>query len=457
MKAVFKDIKELEQRAIDLGLDEILLMENAGYELARIIEKKIKKRKKARILFLLGGGNNAADALVAARHLKQKYFKNINLFCVNEGFKKSPLFLKQAEILKKLDFKFLFKEPDFKEFDCIVDAIFGSGFNKKLDQKTSAIIQKANLSKAFKISCDIPSALGQKLCFKADLTLCMGALKELLLEDFAKEFVGEIKLAHLGLTHKKFAPHSKTFLLEKKDLKMIERRIDSHKGSCGHIYIVASASAGTLAGLGALNFGGGLVSLLSDKSFSPLLMLKNEIHTEADAIALGMGLENLELLKDKRLLKIPLVLDANCFSSKEILRHLKRKDVVLTPHPKEFSRLLTLCFDEEISVNEIQKNRFFYAKKFAKAFQCVLLLKGANPIVIQDEEIFVVNCGNQALAKGGSGDVLSGMIAALLGAGFKALDAAKNATLAHALVAKKYKFNKNSFDALKLIKGLKCL
>lgn len=457
MKAIFKDIKELEKRAVDMGLDELLLMENAGRKLARIIEKKMKQIKKARILFLLGGGNNAADALVAARHLKQKYAKYITLFCVNEDFKKSELFLKQAAILKNLGFKIQNKEPNFKHFDCIVDAIFGSGFNKKLDEKTSTIIKKANLSKAFKIACDFPSALGGELCFKADLTLCMGALKELLFEDFAKEFVGKIKIAKLGLTHKKFAPNSKAFLLEKKDLKMIERGRGSHKGKFGHIYIAASASAGTLAGLGAMNFGSGLVSLLSDKSFSPLLMLKKEISTEANAVALGMGLENLELLKDERLLKIPLVLDANCFSSKEILRHLKRKDVVITPHPKEFSKLLKLCFDEEVSVSEIQNKRFFYAKKFAKAYECVLVLKGANPIIIQNEEFFVVSCGNEALAKGGSGDVLSGMIAALLGAGFKALDSAKNGVLAHALVAKKYKFNKNSFDALKLIKGLKCL
>ena len=76
---------------------------------------------------------------------------------------------------------------------------------------------------------------------------------------------------------------------------------------------------------------------------------------------------------------------------------------------------------------------------------------------MQKEKLFVVNLGNQALAKGGSGDVLSGMIAAHLGVGFSALDAAKNATLAHWLVAKKYKFNKNRCDALKLTKGLKCL
>lgn len=457
MKAIFKDLKECEQRAINLGLDEILLMENAGAKLAKIIEKKMKKLKNPRILFLLGSANNAADALVAARHLKQKYFKQMSLFCVSKTLKKSPLFLKQSAILENLGFKFSYEEPDFREFECIVDGIFGSGFKGELDEKTALIIRKANASKAFKIACDTPSGLGTKCCFKADLTLCMGALKEIMLEDFAKEFVGKIKLANLGLSHEKFTPNAKAFLLEKKDLKLIERKANSNKGNFGHIYIAGSVSAGSLAGLGALNFGAGLVSLLNTKSFSPLLMLKNKLNTDANALALGMGLENLELLKDEKLLNIPLVLDANCFSSKEILRHLSREDVVLTPHPKEFARLLRLCFDEDISVSEIQKKRFFYAKKFANKFECVLLLKGANPITVQKDEIFVVNCGNEALAKGGSGDVLSGMVAALLGANFTALDAAKNASLAHALVAKKYKFNKNSFDALKLIKGLKCL
>lgn len=456
MKIIADDIKILEQNAINKGLNELILMENAGLHLAKLIqkeEKKIRTRlkiKKVKILFLLGGGNNAADGLVALRNLK--HAKAYKL-----GFKENELFKKQEQILKNYGFKFCKNKPKFKNFHLIIDCILGTGANRALDEKTSILLQKINQSKALKISCDIPTNLGFSPCFKADITLCMGALKELLLEDFAKELVGKIKIAKLGLAHKKFAPNSKGFLLEKKDLKMIERGSSSHKGKFGHIYIAGSASAGTLAGLGALNFGSGLVSLLSDKSFSPLLMLKNEISDDASAMALGMGLENLDFLKDKKLLKIPLVLDANCFSSKEILRHLKRKDVVLTPHPKEFSKLLKLCFDEELSVGEIQNKRFFYAKKFAKAFECVLVLKGANPIIIQNEEFFVVNCGNESLAKGGSGDVLSGMIAALLGAGFNALEAAKNGTLAHALLAKKYKFNKNSFDALKLIKGLKYL
>lgn len=456
MKAITSDIKILEQNAIDKGLDELILMENAGLHLAKLIQKeakKIRKKfkiKKVKILFLLGGGNNGADALVALRNLKGAKAYKI-------GFKENELFKKQEQILQNYAFKFCKKEPKFEAFHIIIDAILGTGINRVLDEKTSLMIQKINQSKALKIACDMPTNLGFEPCFKADITLCMGALKEILLEDFAKDFVGKIKIAPLGICFKKFHFNLQAFLLEEKDLRLIKRKISANKGDFGHVYIVSNASAGTLAGLGALNFGAGLVSLVAKKSFSPLLMLKEKIENNASAIALGMGLENLAFLKDEILQNIPLVLDANCFLSPALLWFLNRKDVVITPHPKEFARLYKMCFDEDLSVEQVQKNRFFYAKKFSQNYDCVLVLKGANPIIIQKEKLFALNLGNQALAKGGSGDVLSGMIAALLGSGFSALEAAKNATLAHALVAKKYKLNKNSFDALKLIKGLKCL
>ncbi|AJC85371.1 bifunctional ADP-dependent NAD(P)H-hydrate dehydratase/NAD(P)H-hydrate epimerase [Campylobacter peloridis] len=448
MKAIFKDNISYEKQLIEKGLDEFLMMENAGIELANFIKKKSKKFKNAKILFLLGAGGNAADGLVAIRHLKKAYAYAL-------GYKKSTMFIKQEQILKNMGFKFLKKQPKFKDFDIIVDCVFGSGLNKALDENLQRIFQKIAKSKALKIACDIPSGLGKELCFKADYTLCMGVLKEILLEDFAKDYVGKIKLANLGLKLKN--KNLQNFLLEKKDLRCIDKKANSNKGDFGHVYILANKSAGTLAGLGALEFGAGLVSLVAKESFSPLIMLKQDFSQNASAIALGMGLENLEVLKDERLKSIPLVLDANCFSSPDIKAYLKRDDVVLTPHPKEFSRLLSFCFNKNISVEEIQSKRFFYAREFGVNFQCVLVLKGANTIILQKEKLFVVNCGNEALAKGGSGDVLSGMIAALLGAKFSPLKAAKNAVLAHALVAKNYTKNKNSFDALKLIKGLKCL
>ncbi|TQR33738.1 bifunctional ADP-dependent NAD(P)H-hydrate dehydratase/NAD(P)H-hydrate epimerase [Campylobacter sp. MIT 99-7217] len=457
MKAIYKDCKKLDERAVNLGLDELILMENAGLNLADLIKKKLlKKKSKPRILFLLGGGNNAADGLVAARIL-QNDFKKIRLFCVDEKLKKSALFEKQLQIAKNLKLHFLKKEPRFKKFDVIVECIFGSGLKRALDDDLAELIIRANQSKALKIACDVPCGLGFKTSFKADLTATMGAMKELLLEDFAKPNVGKIKLLNLGLDEKKFAPFNESFLLEAKDLRLIKRNKSANKGDFGHGFIAASASAGTLAGLAALNFGAGLISLIAPSSFSPLIMIKERFENTATAGALGMGLLNLELLKDKLLEKIPLVLDANCFLSEEILNFLNRRDAILTPHPKEFTRLYEKAFNENLSVKDLQQNRFFYARKFASAFECVLVLKGANPIIVQKNQLFVVNLGNEALAKAGSGDALSGMILALLCAHFKPLEAAKNAVLAHALMAKKYKHNPNSFDALKLIKGLKCL
>ncbi|MCR6585137.1 NAD(P)H-hydrate dehydratase [Campylobacter insulaenigrae] len=448
MIAICKDNTKFEQEFCNKGLDELIMMENAGIELANFILKKSKKFKNAKILFLLGGGNNAADGLVAIRHLK-----NSKAYCFN--YKQSELFQKQIQILKNIGYKFLKKEPKFKHFDIIIDCIFGSGLNKNLDENLQKTLLKVNRTKALKIACDCPSGIGFDICFKADFTLCMGVVKEKLLEDFAKEYVGKIKLVLLGLQLKSFVTQS--FLLQAKDLKLITRNVTSNKGNFGHIYVCASESAGTLTGLAALEFGAGLVSLIAKSSYSPLLMLKSNINKDASAVALGMGLENLEILKDEILKQIPLVLDANCFQSENLLLHLNRSDVIITPHPKEFANLLRLCFNEEIKVEDIQKKRFFYASKFSSVYDCVLVLKGANTIIAQKEKKYVINCGNEALAKGGSGDVLSGMIAALLGAKFSALEAAKNAVLAHALVAKKYNKNKNSFDALKLIKGLKCL
>ena len=453
MKGFVKDSKILDQRAINMGLDETILMENAGQNLAKKIKKALKN-KKAKILFVLGSGNNGADGLVSARA-----FENAYLYEVNKKSKESLLFEKQKQIALNLGLKFLEKEPDFDSFDCIVDCIFGSGLNKDLDDDLTLLINKLNKSKAFKIACDIPSGLGFNICFKADLTICMGALKEILLQDYAKDFVGKIKIVSLGMYDEAFLPQNlaEGFLLTKKDLNLVKRTKNSNKSTYGHVFICGSKSAGTLSALGALNFGAGLVSLVNKTSFSPLIMCKDKINNDASAIAIGMGLKDLSILDDDILDDKPLVLDANCFNSDKILKFLNKDNVILTPHPKEFSKLLKIALNLDIDTNLIQKNRFEYVKKFSQRFNCVLVLKGANTIISQNNQIFVINCGTHALAKGGSGDVLSGMIAALLANHFSPLKAACNACLAHALVAKKYKFNHFSFDALKLIKGLKCL
>ncbi|XTO85621.1 NAD(P)H-hydrate epimerase [Campylobacter coli] len=127
----------------------------------------------------MGGGNNAADGLVALRNLK--HAKAYKL-----GFKENEIFKKQEQILKNFGFKFAKKEPKFKKFHIIVDCILGTGTNREVDEKTKEILEKVNQSKALKIACDIPTNLGFTPCFKADITQCMGALKEICLRILLK-------------------------------------------------------------------------------------------------------------------------------------------------------------------------------------------------------------------------------------------------------------------------------
>jgi yjeF-related protein len=158
-----------------------------------------------------------------------------------------------------------------------------------------------------------------------------------------------------------------------------------------------------------------------------------------------------QILKDKKL-----VLDADVFYSPKVL-DLLNENCVLTPHPKEFCSLLRLCNIVDIDVKTLQENRFAYAKSWSKKFKAVLVLKGANTIIAKDGEIYIMPYGKNILAKGGSGDVLSGLVLALLAQGYDPLDAAISATLAHALSLKNFKKSSYALSPTDIIKGVKCL
>lgn len=160
------------------------------------------------------------------------------------------------------------------------------------------------------------------------------------------------------------------------------------------------------------------------------------------AMAIGMGLGDsysdidLSSFLDNT---YPLIADADIFSMEIILEILKRENVVLTPHPKEFVSFLKLCGIADISVLELQNERFKYAELFCTKYpNVVLLLKGANVIIGQDDRFFVNPHGTSKLSKGGSGDVLSGLIGSLLAQGSSPLKAACNASLAHTKLALNY-------------------
>merc|ERR1711879_143206 len=189
------------------------------------------------------------------------------------------------------------------------------------------------------------------------------------------------------------------------------------------------------------------------------IMQIHKLSENCTAIALGMGLGRYEEKEIKEILNndIPTIIDADLFYERVIIEALD-KDVVLTPHPKEFCALLKLCDLADIDVPTLQENRFKYVEEFTRKYpKVVLLLKGANVIIAQKYKIYVNNIGSAVLAKGGSGDVLAGLVASLLTQGYSPLDAAISASLAHTMAAKRYKKNNYSLIPSDLVEEVKKL
>ena len=461
MKKIFDEVRSLDKRAIEeFHLTEDILMENASLGLKNYITKKFKKNSS--ILIVCGSGNNGADGISLARLLQKKF--EVSLYLVNEP--KTEIGKLQLKRAKSININFV---NQIFQADIVVDCLFGTGLNKELDEDSVSLINSLNNLNSFKIACDIPSginSLGQitQTAFKADITITMGALKTALLTDIAKDFVGKIKVANLGLPEDIFQIETNKYLLQKSDLKLPLRDIqNSHKGTFGHVNIVSGEKIGAsiIASQASFAFGAGLVTIVSqnEKNIPCNIMQSKSVSENCTAIALGMGLGEIESLKLEEILQlnIPKVLDADIFYNPLIVKYLD-KNVVLTPHPKEFISLLKLTNIANISIEELQDNRFLYVEKFCKIYPKVtLLLKGANVIISKNDKIYVNIFGSSKLSKGGSGDVLSGLIASLLAQGYTSLEAAINSSLAHTIAAKKYKSNNYSMSPQDIIQGIKIL
>lgn len=461
MKKIFDEVRSLDKRAIEeFHLTEDILMENASLGLKNYITKKFKKNSS--ILIVCGSGNNGADGISLARLLQKKF--EVSLYLVNEP--KTEIGKLQLKRAKSINVNFV---NQIFQADVVVDCLFGTGLNKELDEDSVSLINSLNNLNSFKIACDIPSginSLGQVIqtAFKADITITMGALKTALLTDIAKDFVGKIKVANLGLPEDIFQIETNKYLLQKSDLKLPLRDIqNSHKGTFGHVNIVSGEKIGAsiIASQASFAFGAGLVTIVSqnEKNIPCNIMQSKSVSENCTAIALGMGLGEIESLKLEEILQlnIPKVLDADIFYNPLIVKYLD-ENVVLTPHPKEFISLLKLTNIANISIEELQDNRFLYVEKFCKIYPKVtLLLKGANVIISKNDKIYVNIFGSSKLSKGGSGDVLSGLIVSLLAQGYTSLEAAINASLAHTIAAKKYKNNNYSMSPQDIIQGIKIL
>ena len=471
MQPLYKSCYPLDRRCYEeYNLTEDILMEHAAMGMANYIKSHFPEQSS--VLIVCGVGNNGSDGIVLARLLQETY--DVRLYLpFGAGSIMSEIQLERVEFL---DIEFVDR---VEEADVIVDAIFGAGLSRELDEKTRKLIVQLEALNGFKIACDIPTGIdidGNPLpmALFCDVTITMGALKESLYSDMAKDYVGEIICVDLGISHKKYTEGFKTnrYLLEEKDRVLPTRkRANTHKGNFGHLAVVLGEKegAGVMAGLSALRFGTGLVTMVGDSSIQlpwELMHDDHELPHNTTAIALGMGMVDHyeeDIIDEVLDCTSPLVLDAGILSNEIILDFLEQKDreMVLTPHPKEFVNLWNMTIDSPLNIAILQANRVEKAREFCSLFPNVtLLLKGANMIIAQNGRFFINPYGSSKLSKGGSGDVLSGLIGALLAQGNSALDSAIQGSLALTASAKTYKGASYSMlptDLIEEIRGLEKL
>ena len=496
MQSLFSDTRILDKAARErYGLTEELMMENAAAALERAVIQSLLQRAEPsaqagkpmageqRVVVLCGSGNNGADGYALSRRLAgfgASGTMPIVPVIVAVSEPKSDLCKLQAERAKKCGVECIPADAVcteseknnavFESAAVIVDCIFGSGFHGDLDEKTARLCVLANDSSAMRIACDVPTGLREdgtisSGAFCADCTVTMGALKCSLYSDAAKDVVGPIICENLGVSRALFeAEPAAAFLLEESDLVLPHREKNVvNKGSFGHAAVASGEKIGTscIAGEAALHFGAGLVSLVRlgtpfEKAelpqVTPELMTASDFPANTTAVALGMGLGRADEVVQPYLdwlsahKNIPCVIDADaCFcSGLAAFLHARAERTVLTPHPKEFQFLLQNVGLGDYTIDDCVNRRPALVEKFCRAFpQAVLLVKGANPMIgTFDGErfyLFVNPLGTNALAKAGSGDVLAGLISALLAQGRTALDATIHGSIAHALASRKCK------------------
>jgi len=459
MKKIFDEVNSLDKRCYTkFNLSEDILMEHASQSMCDFIEKNFTKDKK--VLIVCGAGNNGADGIALARLLHNRYKVSLYL----PFHTKSKMGLLQLKRVESLDIKI---SSNIKKCDIVVDCLFGTGLSRKLDEKSTDIIQKLNHLNAYKIACDIPSginSLGQinTTAFYADTTITMGALKKSLFTDNAKEYIGKIIVANLGLQRKVYETKTDTYLLEKKDLKLpLRESKNTNKGSFGHLSVVIGEKqgAGLLSADAGFSFGSGLITAVSNeiKKVPNYIMQSTKIPKNTTALCMGMGLGS---KYDQQFLNndIAKVIDADLFYEKSILDLLEQKNIIITPHPKEFCSLLKITKIANISITELQENRFLYVQLFSKKYpNIVLLLKGSNVLISLGKKVFVNPLGSAILSKGGSGDVLCGLIGSLLAQGYSLLESTINGSLAHTIAASNYSKNNYSMSPQDLIEEIKKL
>jgi hydroxyethylthiazole kinase-like uncharacterized protein yjeF len=459
-----EQMREADRRTIqDLGLPSIVLMENAGRQTVAAMEAAFETLGSSRVAVVCGRGNNGGDGFVVARTLVQRGIDTV-VFLLGSvaevtGDARTNLEvlghigMTVVEITNAQEWELHFTEVS--ACDIVVDAILGTGFRGRLTGLFETVVADINELGVPVVAIDLPTGLSADSAeltgeaVEATMTVTLAAPKIPLVFPPAETHAGDLVIADIGIPAPVIdeieGPYLELLTRERMRGLLPARASESHKGDFGRVLIVAGSlgktGAAHLAALGALRSGAGLVTVATPRSCLPILAsmgaeymtipleetpsgtldyaaLERVLDLEADVMAVGPGLgqEPGTAAFVQGLLErsgLPLVIDAdgiNAFAGDpDRLAGRDGVEVVITPHPGEMARLVNG------TAESVQQDRLRHAREFAAAHRLHVVLKGHRTIVAgPDGRSFVNLTGNPGMATGGTGDLLTGMIAAWL-------------------------------------------
>lgn len=481
-----KEMKALDVQAQnDYAMPGILLMDNAAQAVAEAVHEALTALEGERVVIFCGGGNNGGDGLGAARWL-QSYGVSVRAFIVGaaldavqgDAAMELAMFTKAGGRVEALSTEddWVLAELAASKADVLVDALLGTGFHGELEGDVLRACELLNKSEKYILAVDIPTGVNAdngavcEQAVRADHTVTMALVKTGLLLYPGREYCGDIELADISMPVKLVEKYkSDKYRLTDEIVRELLplRKANAHKGDAGRVVICAGSpgytGAAALASDAAVKAGAGLVSLYTPLSSRDVLAIKlTEVMVHgllermpgilgggaasdvassaeaADVLAIGPGLGTSESTQEAvrtilQKITTPVVIDADALTAlaghTEILAAMQAQKV-LTPHPGEMARLTGL------EIAEIEADRINVAKKYAEEWQAIVVLKGAPTVIgCPNGTVYVNSTGNSSLATGGSGDVLTGIIAGLAAQEISLQEAAICGVYLHGLAA----------------------
>ncbi len=478
-----QQMREADRQTIDeIGIPSVVLMENAGRQAVAAMEAAFEDIASSKVGVLCGRGNNGGDGFVVARTLAQRGIEAIVFVLGSVAEVKGDartnleilgrIGLTVVEIANAQEWELHFSEVS--GCDLIVDAIAGTGFHGPLAGLLETVVADVNGLGVPVVAIDLPTGLSADThelegeAIESSMTVTLAAPKIPLILPPADAYAGDLVIADIGIPASVIdeldGPWLELLTRERMRELVPARAAESHKGDFGRVLIVAGSlgrtGAAHLAALGALRSGAGLVTVAAPRSVIPTIAaMMPEYMTEpleetsigtvdfaavdrvldlkADVMAVGPGLGQdpstaafVQAIVERT--GVPLVLDADALNAftedPERLVGRDGVDVIMTPHPGEMARLFGA------TVEQIQSDRLEHAREFASSHRVHVVLKGHRTVIAgPDGRSFVNLTGNAGMATGGTGDLLTGMIAAWFAQILDAEGACKLAVYLHGL------------------------